>query len=384
MVLDLDALAHNLGVFRSLVPAGTRVCAVVKKDAYGLGVEAVSRRLVAEGVERLAVYSAAEAEALLALGPGVPVVTLGPVDALPAGSALARAAVAGLLEPTVHTDDQLRGLDEAAASQGCRLGVHVYVDTGMSRSGFSPADLGRVLSAVAGSEGLFVAGVHTHLATADSDYGFACEQLRRYRSAVDGCAGLLPGGVVLHAANSYATLRDASFHLGMIRPGIGLYGCGYDDLAGGPRLVEADPLLPVVRWVTVIHHVARYAAGTAVGYGSTWTADRDCVLAVVPIGYGDGYPVSLSNKATMRVLLPEGGVCDAPVRGRVNMDQVVIDVTEAGGESGRLLGATVEVYSGDRDAPNTVPGLVPLAGTHAYELLCRLGRLDRGSGRASV
>ncbi|WP_428386830.1 alanine racemase [Mucisphaera sp.] len=372
--VDRAALRANLKAFRDRLAPNGRIAAVVKKDAYGLGIDQVVPTLLDQGVEALAVYSADEAEALLTTAPDIPIITLGPIDRLPADSALRHAAQQGRLEPTLHTLEQLSDLEQAAKAVGRKLRVHIYLDTGMSRSGFDAQGFKTAVTRVLASLSVGLAGLHTHLATADGDPSFARQQLDAYLRACDHLAATtpLPETTLRHVANSYASLRDTAYHLDMIRPGLGLCGCGYDDLIDQPRLTTTDPLTPVVRWLTPIHHVATYPANTPVGYGSTWTTPSPRTLAVVPIGYGDGYPVALSNKASMRVRLPDGQHLDAPVRGRVNMDQVVIDITDFTGNPKHLLGATVEAISADKNAPNTVPRLAKLAGTHSYEILCRL------------
>ncbi|MEQ9459700.1 MAG: alanine racemase [Phycisphaeraceae bacterium] len=376
--VNLIAISQNLRTFRHLVGHQSKICAVVKKNAYGLGVHHIAPHLKQQGVDRLGVYSQAEAEELLALNLSLPVITLGPIDRLPPDSALLEAARQGLLEPTLHTLDQLHALNQAASQASLRLPLHLYIDTGMSRSGFAPEELPNLLHALDKAPNLHILGVHTHLATADTDPNFAQTQLNRYLACLETNRPALSNNIIRHAANSYATLRHKAFHLDMIRPGLGLYGCGFDDLTDEPRLLNKDPFQPVVRWLTTINHIAHYPANTPVGYGSTWTTPRDVTLAVVPIGYGDGYPVALSNKATMRVLLHGGGHLDAPVRGRVNMDQVVLDLTDAGLPVEGFKGAIVEVISADPDAPNTVPRLARLASTHSYEILCRLSpRISR-------
>lgn len=373
--LNPEALAHNLQTFRSLISPATRICAVVKKDAYGHGLEPVARTLHAQGVERFAVYSDLEAEQLLQLGLNTPVIPLGPIDHLPPDSALADAARTGLIEPTLHTTDQLRALSEAATSLNTTLRVHIYLDTGMSRSGFTPEHLGSVIAHTRDTPAIDIAGVHTHFATADNEFAFAIQQRDRYLSAVEKNRSALPPDAIRHIANSYASLRDPSFHLDMIRPGIGLYGCGYEDLIGSPRLADPNPLRLVARWVAHINHIATYPANTRVGYNSSWTTPRETTLAVIPAGHGDGYPSTLSNNASVRLITPERDTHDCPVRGRVNMDQIILDITDVPGDPQRLMNAEVEIYSADPDAPNTVPRLADRAGSHVYEMLCRLRQI---------
>jgi alanine racemase len=159
----------------------------------------------------------------------------------------------------------------------------------------------------------------------------------------------------------------------MIRPGLGLYGYGPEWLAPGPIMTDAPTLRPAARWMTRVNHVQPYAKGTPVGYGSTHTLKRASVVGVIPVGYADGYPVALSNKGVVRVQPPESDDwIDAKVLGRVNMDQLTIDLTDAANGSAPLMDALVEVYSNDPTAPNDVSTLAKAANTNTYELLCRL------------
>src|SRR5690606_26671873 len=175
-----------------------------------------------------------------------------------------------------------------------------------------------------------VAGVYSHFATADSDPDFAHTQFNLFEETLRAHANQLPQHFLRHIANTCGILRDRRFFLDMVRPGIGLYGYGHELLSPGPVIGEPPQFEHAVRWVSRIIHVQRYARWTPVGYGSTHRLKRDSVLGVVPVGYGDGYPVALSNLASVRVhpadeALP---IIDAKVIGRVNMDQIVIDLTD--------------------------------------------------------
>src|SRR5690606_8728684 len=170
-------------------------------------------------------------------------------------------------------------------------------------------------------------------------------------------------------------LRDRRYHCEMVRPGLGILGYGWDMLADGPIVAEAPQLEHAVRWLSRVVHVQSYPRWASVGYGGTHKLKRESILGVVPVGYGDGYPLSLSNQGVVRVLPRDVrlGVLYAKVLGRVNMDQLVIDLTELAVEDlGKLMGATVELIASDPEAENALPRLAAMAGSSCYEMLCRL------------
>jgi alanine racemase len=418
--VDLTRLERNFLALRRLVepvpngPSDTQstkpalaanrpaVCCVVKKDAYGLGASAVAHRLVRAGCDMLGVYSADEAEHLIHKSVNCPILLLSPLRELNRTDALYRPAVAETLHLSIHDPGQLETVNQIGRTFGIKMPVHLYLDTGMSRSGLNGEQFAQVAQSLAKTPHVRVAGVYSHLATADDNPDFAYEQLEQLEAAVTQQAELLPGGCVMHIANSFATLRDRRFHLGMVRPGLALYGYGPELLSPGPILEDAPVLEHTVRWVTRINHVQRYPRWTPVGYGCTHKLKRNSVVGVIPVGYGDGYPLALGNQASVRVILDDSGACfDAPVLGRVNMDQLTIDLTDAptptpgvtpapgsapgvapghapassdGGDIHALMDATVHIISDDPAAPNSVLNLARLASSHPYEILCRLSK----------
>ncbi|MEX0744222.1 MAG: alanine racemase [Phycisphaeraceae bacterium] len=358
----------------SLNGGAVRVCAVVKKNAYGLGAGPIASRLVKAGCDMLAVYSVDEAEPLVARGLTCPLLLLMPLRHLRRTDPLYRHAVAGRLHVTVHDPAQVDEVNQVGRSFGTRLPVHLHLDTGMSRSGLNAEQFAAALADVLDASHLRLAGLYTHLATADDDADFAADQLRQFTDATAALAPAVRSQLACHVANTCGTLRGEAFHMDMVRPGLGLLGYGVESLAGAPRLSAMPVLRGVVRWVSRIVHVQSYAAGAPVGYGSTHRLDRDSVLGVVPAGYGDGYPLALSNRAVVRVR-PAGDAAgtwhEARVLGRVNMDQLVVDLTDAAAPLS-LVDAEVEIVSDEPEAPNALPKLAALAESHCYELLCRL------------
>lgn len=376
--IDLGRLDHNVAAIRARLEPEVRLCGVVKKDAYGLGVVPIAHRLAKAGCNMLAVYSDEEARELVAAAVTCPILILMPVAELSRTDVLYRHAVAGRLALTIHEEQQLEAIDAIGRTFAMKMPVHPYLDTGMSRAGLDAEQFKRIVTRLPDLTYTRLAGVYSHLATADSDPEFADEQLARFHTRLKE-VGPLPDDVTRHIANSFATLRDPKFHLGMVRPGLALLGYGRESLVDPPT--GAPDLRHTVRWTSRIIHVQRYPRRAPVGYGSTHKLRRESVLGIVPVGYGDGYPMALSNKATVRVETPLtlGGFADCKVIGRVNMDQLVIDLTDIdASDPAALCGATVEIISDDPTAPNSLPALAKLAKTHCYELLCGLsGKLTR-------
>ena len=382
--VDLGALGANVAAWRAWLrqnagPQGpARLCAVVKADAYGLGAVPIARGLADRGVDMLAVFSLDQALRLLEAGIGKPILVFMPVRTLGDHALLWASAARGQLQLTVHDPGQLSALDRAAAGHRVVVPIHLQLDTGMTRAGLDEREFVQCLNTLGGLGHTALAGISTHLATADSDLGFLDEQVRRFDLALaESRAPTTPGGLI-HVANTAAALRGGRYHYGMVRIGLGLFGYGPDMLAQGPKADSLPALRPIVRWTSRLVHVERRSAGCAIGYGCTFRLERQSVLGLVPVGYGDGYPLLLSNCGEVRVLGASGTDAAAPVLGNVNMDQIVVDLTDAIeawglGDPRALLDREVELISSDPESRCALPRLAKLAQSSCYELLCRLG-----------
>ncbi len=362
--------------------ARTMICAVVKKDAYGLGSVQIAHRLVKNGVDMLAVYSPDEAEYLITNAVTAPILVLMPMRQLNRTDGLYRHAVAEKLHLSIHDTRQLAELNTIGQQLGIRLPCHLYIDTGMSRSGLSVAQALDVLRSTSAHRYVRIAGVFTHFASSESDPAFTFKQLEMFNDALDKAGGALPPDAIRHAANTKSLLRSGTTHLDMVRFGVGLYGYGGPpedaDATAGPWLSHLPELQPIVRWCSRVIHIQRYAKRTPVSYGSTHKLKRDSVLGIVPVGHGDGFPTQLANKAEIRVHPRDRSkpVTNCRVLGNVSMDQIIVDLTDlcadVNADNSFLLDAWAEIYSPDRSAPNALSNMAELAKTNVYELLCRL------------
>jgi len=375
--VDLSAVEHNVGVVRRAVGAGVGICAVLKADGYGLGGVRLAKRLAIAGIEMAAVYTPEQARALLdASLPGtIPIHVLMPVRELERADPLYRALLAGQVHLTLHDADTFRAVSEIAQSLGLTIPVQVEVDTGMSRGGACPSEAPALIARAAEHPRLKLAGVFTHCAAADSDPAQTARQAAAFDDVLQRAGSAISPECMVHQASTYGCFRAASLHRRMVRVGLALLGYGGEEFAdpAGVELIEyTRNLVPVVRWVSKIVQTKWIEPGSPVGYGCTWRAKRRTRLGLVPVGYADGYPRALSNKARVGVELADGVKAFVPQVGTVSMDQITIDLTDLP-EQGLGVGCWVELVGKDRAAPNHLPELAKQAGTITHELLCRFG-----------
>jgi alanine racemase len=352
--ISLPALRHNLfEVVRRV--GGSTILAVVKADAYGHGAIPVARALLAAGASRLGVATVAEALELRGAGVTAPVLVMG-------GGLLEEELPEVLrhnLTPVLPSRESVDELARYAARQTSPLPVHLKIDTGMGRLGLSPEEAQSLLESSWPSS-LYLEGLMSHLSCADEADQAATEaQLVRFRSLL---AALKESGIVVpvaHIAGTAGILRYPASHFDMVRPGLMLYGYA-------PGATPADGLRPVLTWKTHVVQVKRLRPGQCVSYGGTFVADRPMTLAVLGVGYADGFSRDLSNQG--RVLI-KGRM--ARVLGRVCMDLTMVDVTEIPSvqfkEEAVLIGRQGSTQI-------TADDLATQLGTISYEILSRIGR----------
>ena len=362
--IDTEALRHNLAQVRSAIGIDTRVMCCVKADAYGHGIEIVSRALDAAGADAFGVASADEGIELRRLGIAAPIQVLGQLT----DDELAEAVRAGLTL-TVSSLDTARAIDELTRRLDTDATAHLKIDTGMGRLGVRPERAEPLARVLHEAPRIALEGVMTHFAAAeDLDPDTGAEQLALFHKTVDGLAQAGIRFAVRHVANSAAILRRLGTDLEMVRPGIVLYGSRPDPSC--PCSLDLRGALSLVSRITIVKDLP---AGAGVGYGLTYTTRRPTRMAIVPIGYGDGYFRCLGGRAAMTV---RGRHC--PVIGRVSMDQTALDVTDV---EGVAAGDEVIVYSAQADAPNSIEATAALAGTIPYEITCQItGRVGRRVG----
>ena len=324
--IDLPALANNVRVLRRRIGPDRLLYAVVKANAYGHGADIVAPAALRAGANRVAVAAVNEAVALRQAGLEAPILVLGytpPDDA--------EALLEHSLTATVYDQRTALAFADVAARQGKEMAVHLKVDTGMHRLGVDHDAAFELCAQIDRNDHLQVEGIYTHFSTASQvDQGYAREQLRRFNTLLASLARAGCRPPIFHAANSAATLALPDAHLEAVRCGILLYG-----LSPGPECPAPPQMRPVLSWKARIAQVRRLSAGEPVSYGNTWRAPQDCAVAVVPVGYADGFP--RSPRTWQNVLI---GGREAPIVGRVCMDQTVVDVT-------RIVESGVDVLQDD-------------------------------------
>ena len=346
--VDLDALAHNYRLLRGLAP-DSRFLGVVKANAYGHGAVPVAKKLESLGADMLAVACLDEAVELRRADITLPILCLGqtPVE-----------YASDLLEydvtQTVGDLETGKALSEAAVKAGKTLKIHVKVDTGMGRLGFVGPALNEEIRALCALPGLEAEGIFTHFANADGDETYTKRQDDAFVCAINELYHEdRLNFKIYHCAASAAVLNYPWMSMGMIRPGIALYGYVPDPSVKDPGLK------PVMTVKSRIAAVRALPAGAKISYGCTAALERDSKIAVLPMGYGDGLPRCLSNK--LEVLIGDK-LC--PVLGRICMDMCMVDVT---GLPEVRAGDIAVVYG-----PGLTQRAAQLAGTIPYELLCQL------------
>src|SRR3954447_14065842 len=344
--IDLDQFERNVDVIARSLPAGARLVAVLKADAYGHGAVEVAKRLTADRVAMIAVSLLEEALELRRAGISLPLFVLGPLTREQILLALENRITVGVIGP-----EELANV--CAIARDRDVAIHLKLDSGMGRMGVVESELSRVIEMIRATPRLRIDGIYTHFANADDAADpFTEIQIANYDRML---VVLREAGIdapLHHFANSAATLR------GLVRPGdfarvgIAMYG-------PEPITIPTGTIEPVLRWRTEIMRVKILPAGHTVGYGSTFLTRRRSRIATLPVGYADGYDRLLGNDADVLVRGKR-----VPVVGRVSMDLVTIDVTDAiasVGDEVILLGDGI-----------TAEELAKRSQTISYEVFCRI------------
>jgi alanine racemase len=313
--IDLAALERNLRLIRASLPAHIKYVAVVKADAYGHGLHQTVARLMHAGADLFAVANVTEAAAIRELGPGWPVLVLGPL--LPEEDKF-------LLEydvtAAVSTAEEVARFEAVGRAAGRAIAVHLKIDTGMGRLGVWHEYTRELYEQIRLAPHVRLDGAFTHFSSADEDPVFTDEQRRRFLTALRGCPGLDFSRLLIHADNS-AGLETAHGEQPFNAVRVGLLQFGI--LPHPNSMLARVHTEPVFSFRTRVGIVKRLPAGTDISYGRTQTLQRDSVVAVLCAGYGDGIPRACSSRAQVLI---RGRRCS--VLGRVTMDQTVVDVTD--------------------------------------------------------
>lgn len=358
--VDLSAIRYNMEQMHENLAPGTGMMGVIKTDGYGHGAVPVGRELeTIDYVSGYAVATAEEAFALRQAGLKKPILILGYTFPY-----CYEKLIAGDIRPAVFREDSLEALNACAKKLGRKAKVHVKVDTGMSRIGIRPDREGLfLLQKACALSHIEIEGIFTHFARADEqDKTAAREQLTAFLSFVEK-AEELTGTVIpiKHCSNSAGILELPEANLSLVRAGITLYGLSPSQEV--PK--EVLSLRPALSLKSHVVYVKEVEAGTPISYGGTYVTEKKTRIATIPVGYGDGYPRSLSGKGYVLIRGKR-----APILGRVCMDQFMADVSDireaAAGDEVTLIGK-------DGAEEITMEELGALSGRFNYELACDLG-----------
>jgi alanine racemase len=315
--VDLDAIAHNVAAIKQHVGNRVSVMAVVKANAYGHGAELVASMVLESGASWLAVNRVGEGVALRRSGIRAPILVMGYTP-----TAGAMAGLAHDLTLTVTSAPQAEAISTAASRMNKSASVHVKIDTGMGRFGLLPHEVQGFVKELRRLPDLKLEGMFTHFAVADLvDKTYT---LRQFAIYLETLAALEMEGIHIpmrHVANSAATLDLPATHLDAVRPGIAVYG-----LRPSSELEPAIALCPALTLKSRVGRVRTLPAGSSISYGRTFVTEHPSRMALVPIGYGDGYLRLNSNRGAVLVHGQR-----APIRGRVCMDQLVVEISDIQG-----------------------------------------------------
>ncbi len=342
------ALRHNLKVVCKLA-APSKIMAVVKANGYGHGLNEVASTL-RDGIETFAVASLGEAVQLRNTERKKPILLLS--AALPAE--YEEIARQGFI-PTISSLHEATLFAKAASSRNIPdAGVHFKIDTGMGRLGALPSEAARILRGIIKLP-LRLHSISTHLPSADSDAEFTSAQLKTFQKLVAELQTIAPG-IPVHVLNSAATILMPSHAYDLVRIGLLLYGVS--PIPSSQKLVR-----PVLSWKASVTYIRKIPKGQGISYGSTYRASKDLTVAVLPVGYADGYPRQISGKGA--TVLIKGQRC--PVLGRVTMDQVMVDISLIAGVK---VGDQAVLVGSQKGQEITASEVAAWADTIPWHLFC--------------
>ena len=353
--IDLNAIRHNLEIVSHIVKDDIKILGVVKADAYGHGMEEVSKAIV-DYVDYFGVASLDEAAALRRIGIKKPILAVG---------AILPEEVEGVLKfnviQAVSDLDIPRRLSRLGQARNKKIKVHVKVDTGMGRLGFWHEEAVDFIKKIAGLKNIIIDGIFTHFPNAEADRVFTYSQIRNFKRLVEK---LWDNNIYIplkHTANSMALIDFKDSHMNMVRPGLMMYG-----IYPKETLMKNILLRPALTLKTKITYLKSIPKGRSISYGMTYVTPRPTKIATIPVGYGDGYSRHFSNKAHVLI---RGSRC--PIVGRVCMDMCMVDV---GHLKNVKVGDDVILIGAQGNEIIRAEELAGLINTIPYEVLCNIGR----------
>ena len=358
--VDLDAIAYNFQMMKANIKKDVHMIAVIKTDGYGHGAVQIARLL--ENTDYIWGYATATLEEAVILrkhGIQKPILVLGCIfpDQW-------EEMIQNEVRMTTYTTDMAKGVSDLAVRLGKDAYIHIKLDTGMSRLGFQINENSvDAIEEISKMPGLKLEGLFTHFSKADeTDKKYTDEQIEKYCYMQEE---LKKRGVTFefyHCSNSAGIIDVPKANMDLVRAGISIYG-----LYPSEEVRKLNvPLKPAMELISHVAYVKTVPAGTPVSYGATYVTDRETRLATIPVGYGDGYPRSLSNKGYVLIHGKK-----APICGRICMDQFMVDITDIPDVK---FGDKVTLIGKDGEEILPVETLSDLSGRFNYEFVCDLGK----------
>ncbi|HNX01831.1 MAG TPA: alanine racemase, partial [Candidatus Cloacimonadota bacterium] len=350
--INLNNFEFNLQELKSFIPENTSLMQIVKADAYGHGALEISKIALKMGATLLGVANAEEGSLLRYQGISAPILILSPslVSEIPA-------IIENDLLCTISDLVFAEALNREAIKKKKVVAVHIKIDTGMHRSGFALKDTEKIFDAISFMEGLSINGIFSHFAASESDPEFTMKQASDF---VNALMSLPKRPEYVHIANSAAVLSYNIPYMNLVRLGLMSYG-----IYPSPSYKEKIELKPVMQFKTKISLIKYVRKGESVGYNRIFVAKSDIKVAILPVGYADGYDFQLSNRgyALIKTVL-------CPIIGKISMDMTAVDISRiyqiSVGEEAVLLGGDEEELHAE--------SLASLYDGNSYELLCQIGR----------
>lgn len=358
--IDLDAIEYNIEMMKANIQDGVKMLAVIKADGYGHGAVQIARLLsTKEYIWGYAVATLEEAVILRHRGITKPILVLGCIF-----QDQRRSMIEHEIRMTVYTEEMAREVSDLAVSMGKNAYIHIKLDTGMSRLGFPTCQESvEHITNISRMPNLVMEGMFTHFAKADeTDKSFTRKQMKEYCWMKDALTKEAVTFTYYHCSNSAGIIDLEETNMDLVRAGIATYG-----MYPSEEVVKENvPLKPAMELISHVTHVKWVEAGTSISYGGTFVTDKRTRVATIPVGYGDGYPRSLSNKGYVLIKGKK-----APILGRVCMDQFMVDVTEI---SNVQFGDKVTLIGEDGSEKLPVEVLSDLSGRFNYEFVCGLSK----------
>lgn len=350
--VDLGAIDFNFRQVRKIIGKGKRIMAVVKCDAYGHGLLAIAKRMSSLGADYLGVASIDEAVILREKKIRLPILVLGNILSKDAGLVIKYRLAQAISDYRLALE-----LNQQAKGAKRRAIVHIKVDTGMGRLGVAYQQAFGLIKRLSRLKNLRIEGLFTHFPSADSDAGFTRYQIEIFSQLVRKLKEKRINIPLLHTANSMGIVGYRHSHFNLVRPGLMLYGIP-------PRAGINLQLKPALSLKTRVIFLKRMPPGQGISYGRNYITKKETTIAVMPIGYGDGYPRCLSDRADVLIKGRRFRIC-----GTICMDYLMVDV----GDFPLRVGQEAVLIGREKQNSVSAAELAKLSGTIAYEILCGIG-----------